>query len=72
MRRKGGMTSFSVFNILADESIKLSTLGKISRQIASGMFLIFSRKKGFDISCKLSLGDSLHEMSNTISRKTTM
>ena len=32
-------------------------------------FSYFSQKIGFDISCKLSLGGSLHEMSNPILKK---
>ena len=43
--------------------------GKKSQQTTFEVFffLIFPRKTGFDISCKLSpLGDNLHEMSNPV------
>ena len=41
------------------------SLGKFSKQ--NDIFLIFSQKIGFDISCKLSpFGDSLHDMSKPI------
>ena len=32
----------------------------------NNLMVFFFLKTGFDISCKLSLGDSLHEMSNPV------
>ena len=46
----------------------LSMLGKIFRRRHFELFiLIFSHKIGFEISCKLSHGDNLHEISKPIS-----
>ena len=48
-------------------SLMLSMLGKnFSRQLSEILFSYFSQKTGFDISCRLSSGDNLHEMANPI------
>ena len=41
-------------------------MGKFTRQQTDDIFSYFSKKKGFDISCKMSYGDNLHKMSKPI------